>query len=110
MPQDSGIVIYSAHVVGCDGAQRRDDGNLESEYSYHHDASLSQSFLPQLSGPLFAVAHLKFPSAFVPSCLVLNTIEKDGYLSSHNILTVCAASGAVYEAIHNVSLRAKLYY
>ncbi len=110
MPQESGIVICSAHVVGCDGAQKRDEGNLELDYSYHHDASLSQSFLPQLSGPLLAVAHLKFPSGFVPCCLVLNTIEKDGYLSSHNVFTVCAASGAVYEAIHNVSVRTKLHY
>ncbi len=106
MSQDSGIFICSAACIGaCAGAQSKDEGDLELDYcSYHRDASQSQSFLPQLSGPLFTVAHLEFPTGFVPSCLFLSTTEKGGCLSSHNILTVCAASGAVYEAIHNISL------
>ncbi len=111
MPENSGITICLAHVVGCSGggAQGRDRDIVELDHSFHYHqqqhgaASLLQSFLPRLSGPPFAISHLKFPSGFVPSCLFLNTNEKGDCLTSHHVLTVCTASGAVYEAIHIVS-------
>ncbi len=95
------------------GAQGRDRNIVEldhhaSPFHYHyqqqHDAAAS--LLPRLSGLPFAISHLKFPSGFIPSCLFLNTTtsEKgDDCLSSHHVLTVCAASGAVYEAAIHIA-------